>query len=170
MRFNLTFLIVLAGFLLAFPSAAQEQSLDPSARGEPMGEDRPDREWPPERPMLYYEGFGVMDFDRDGLIARGEYDRAFRRMDTDGDGSISPDEWKAVHGPAGLSGSEDPRRYDWENLDRNGDGRMDRLEFSGLGTSASRVAYDDLDRDSDGVVSEREWEAFRLERPRAFEE
>lgn len=170
MRYNLTVLIVLAGYLLAFPSSAQDQSPYPSAPEGPSGEEPAGREWPRERPMLYYEGFGVMDFDRDGLIGREEYERAFRRMDTDGDGSISPGEWKAVHGPAGLSGPEDPRRYDWENLDRDGDGRMDRLEFSSLGPSANRVSYDTLDRDADGMVDESEWEAFRRERPRAFEE
>ena len=170
MRHNLTVLIVLAGFLPALSSSAQDQPLHPSAPEEQSGEEPAGREWPRERPMLYYEGFGVMDFDRDGLIGREEYERAFRRMDTDGDGSVSPGEWKAVHGPAGLSGPEDPRRYDWENLDRDGDGRMDRLEYGGLGPSAGKVRYEALDRDADGAVSETEWEAFRRERPRAFEE
>jgi Ca2+-binding EF-hand superfamily protein len=77
----------------------------------PPGEELPDQEWPQEgrptedwprdRPMLYYEGFGVMDFNRDGAIDKEEYDRAFRHMDSNGDSSIDTLEWKIVHGPEG---------------------------------------------------------------------
>lgn len=94
MRQGVSVWLVLAGILLASSAAAQ----DPSQQ-----ESQPDfsEDWPRERPMLYYEGFGVMDFNRDGTIGREEYDRAFRRMDSDGDGSINTREWKAVHGPEG---------------------------------------------------------------------
>lgn len=125
MRFNVTVCLVLAGFVLAFPSAAQDpepgrnlgeglgERLGEGMPGQPgYPEEWPGEEWPQEsarpedgpreRPMLYYEGFGVMDMNRDGFISRDEYEEAFRDMDADGDGTISASEWRDVHGPADL--------------------------------------------------------------------
>lgn len=100
MRHGVSVWLVLAGLLLASLAAAQEQSQPESLPGEELpGQPGFSEDWPRERPMLYYEGFGVMDFNRDGAIEKEEYDRAFRRMDSDGDGSIDTREWKAVHGP-----------------------------------------------------------------------
>jgi len=138
MRKMLTAWLVLAGFVLVSSAVAQEPTLV-LGRGEsgtgPVtdqgrtfeeGAETQDGPWPRERPMLYYEGFAVLDLNRDGYIDQEEYEWAFRRMDTDGDGIISPSEWKAVHGPTDLSEGLAEQDQGWMNRDLDGDGRVDR--------------------------------------------
>jgi len=82
----------------------------------------------------------------------------FAKADTDGDGSLSPAEFKAS--PFGRKGEEAFRM-----LDRNGDGKISHEEFIHRGEGAGKpdkpqppvgpepVAFGKLDTDGDGVLS-----------------
>lgn len=100
-------------------------------------------------------GFHQLDLDRDGRLSRLEWQRSGRSLgplDGDGDGYISLTELRRAQ-----VGSDQPillypqdRRL-LHNLDRNGDNRLSRLEWTG-----SRSVFLRLDRNRDGFVSPSE--------------
>ena len=92
--------------------------------------------------------FARMDRDQDGFLTQRDFDRrggarpgsgGFGKLDLDRDGSLSFEEWrKSPHSKKGPE-KEDPRLR-FENLDRNGDGRLDASEYPGGGGAVPKPA------------------------------
>jgi hypothetical protein len=92
-------------------------------------------------------GFRGLDHNRDGRIASNEwhYDtEAFWRADRNRDGWLSRTEFLG-------SGVDDDRTDNFDNLDADNDGRVERGEWH-----ASADAFQWLDRNRDGVLSRAE--------------
>ena len=93
------------------------------------------------------EGFTALDHNRDNRLTRDEWHygaAAFRRADRNGDNILSRDEF--------VDANVDIDREDeFENLDANNNGRIERAEWHG-----SRDAFDWLDRNNDGVLTRLE--------------
>jgi Ca2+-binding EF-hand superfamily protein len=91
--------------------------------------------------------FADVDHNRDGRITSNEWHfdaETFRRVDRNRDGMLTRTEF--------LSAPADDDRDDrFENLDVNGNGRVERSEWHG-----SADAFDWLDRDKNNVLSRRE--------------
>jgi len=94
--------------------------------------------------------FDRMDKNGDGKITAEEMSEAhadlIAKADSDGDGAVTKEEMKAFH---------KARREEWKakhNPDKNGDGVVDRTEF----TDAAGEHFDKMDKDGDGVLSEDE--------------
>jgi Ca2+-binding EF-hand superfamily protein len=132
--------------LLAAATAA------PAARAQQQG------------PINFVELFQMLDADNDTVITRGEvpesgraaFDRLVKLGDTNKDGKIDRDEYRALlerardsMGPGaggGLGGGERFRA-----MDKNGDGKLSRDEFQG-----PPALFDRIDADKDGFVTRDE--------------
>jgi len=96
------------------------------------------------------QNFAKLDHDRDGRISRSEWHASralFNRVDTNRDGVISPPEF------TGDASVDQDREDRFGDLDANGDHRVSRDEWHG-----SRVVFDALDADHDGVLTRQEAE------------
>ena len=93
------------------------------------------------------ESFASIDHNRDNRITENEWHygyEAFRRVDRNGDDVVSRAEFLATE-------PDDDREDSFENLDANGDGRVDRNEWHG-----SADAFKWLDRNNNGVLNRNE--------------
>jgi Ca2+-binding EF-hand superfamily protein len=70
--------------------------------------------------------------------------RSLQHMDSNSDGKISRDEW-----------SRKPEKFD--ELDKNGDGYLDREEAVAAGRAHGRRALKQMDVNNDGRVTRDEW-------------
>lgn len=115
--------------------------------------------------------FQAMDRDRDGRISRAEWtgsDRSFEAHDWNGDGVLAGDEVRLGARRDDRDDRDDdergdPRRPgtptydDWSeqafrSLDRNGDGRLTRVEWA-----VDQAAFRRADHNGDGIVTRREF-------------
>ncbi|MFN4297561.1 MAG: EF-hand domain-containing protein [Brevundimonas sp.] len=132
-----------AGPADAPPDAAPPPVRAAPPRAEPLAEDPP--ELPTEVEPLIVIG------PRDGETL-GEYraraERLFNRLDLDGDGRLNREEIIGGVGQARL-------RHALERADVDLDGHVSRQEFNDLVTRA----YQRLDADGNGVITEAEFEA-----------
>ncbi len=99
--------------------------------------------------------FRELDFNRDGRLSRVEWQRSGQSLgalDGDRDGYITLTELRRAQ-----MGSDRPivvypqDRHFLRNLDRNGDNRLSRLEWTG-----SRAVFNRLDRNRDGFINPSE--------------
>jgi hypothetical protein len=94
------------------------------------------------------------DVNRDGAITRAEAAGAraamFERIDTNGDGYISP-----VERAAAIAAAQ--RRRGFQRVDADNDGRISRAEF----TRQPLRLFDHFDADNNGVLSGSEIDAMR---------
>lgn len=86
----------------------------------------------PRTPAEYLK---LMDADGDGRISEQEYvdylSAGFRRMDTNGDGVLEPEELPGGHGkPITLRSHQDNLRRQFHKLDRNHDGYLNAKELA----------------------------------------
>jgi Ca2+-binding EF-hand superfamily protein len=109
--------------------------------------------------------FNKMDTNGDGKISADEWAEAhkemFAKMDTNGDGKLSPDELKAVkekHQAMGKGPGGKEMMSVGEKMkmmDTNGDGYVSEDEF----ITASKTMFDKMDTDHDGYLTKAELKA-----------
>lgn len=98
--------------------------------------------WAQQGPVLTEEHLNALDTDKDGVVTRAEYDaymtEAFRNLDADKDGYLSPKEFGAVITVEQFAG-----------MDANNDKRVSQQEFN------AQVAhdYDTADKSRDGRLN-----------------
>ena len=96
------------------------------------------------------------DKNGDGKLDLAEFQAVFQtrlmKADTDRDGKISLDEWKAR--PASESAKRDPAQ-EFTRLDKNGDGFLDASEIAAL----AERRFHRLDANGDGFLTEEELQA-----------
>jgi Ca2+-binding EF-hand superfamily protein len=77
-------------------STALFKRLDKNSDGKIAADEVPARHWGGKGPQ-----FGMMDTDKDGKVTKAEFtaaeDKMFQKLDTNGDGVITPDEMQAAH-------------------------------------------------------------------------
>ena len=108
------------------------------------------------------ERFKQLDKDGDGKVSKAEFPGAaplFDRFDLDKDGQISPaevDKFREANPQAAMSlpGPFAPERL--KAMDKDGDGKISRAEFTG-----PAPAFDRADADKDGFVTAAEIAKFR---------
>jgi Ca2+-binding EF-hand superfamily protein len=106
------------------------------------------------------------DTNKDGKIskdeAKGKLAESFDRFDTDKDGFLDKDELRRVAafmvaqrgrpgGPAGAPSA------DFDDLDRNADGRLTREELKG---TPYLEHFDEIDTNKDGKIDKKEFQAY----------
>jgi Ca2+-binding EF-hand superfamily protein len=105
----------------------------------------------------YYDwtpaGFRDLDRNRDGRISRAEWNhdpQTFARADRNRDNLLSRPEFLGYDANEDVASDD---RFDdrFEELDTNGNGRIERREWAG-----TRAAFDALDRNNDGWLSRAE--------------
>lgn len=101
---------------------------------------------------------------------------AFDRMDTNGDGQLSRDEFRAGMRANRRAQVVDTLRRRFQNADKNADGGLDSAEFAALpiarGTGPKTPGFAAADADGNGRVDFREYLAMlgKLARPAAKQE
>lgn len=101
--------------------------------------------------------FEEVDVNGDGVLSEREaaampvsLKDAFGDIDTDGDNNVSPQEYQAATTNL-LEG------VDFESLDEDGDGVIGKNEANGMPPLAE--AFDRVDTDADGLISQQEFDA-----------
>lgn len=88
------------------------------------------------------QGFGKMDIDGDGLVTHEEYMAPFMMWDTDKDGSLSKEEWLENHGKS-MKGMKMGKGHGMKSF--HGD--------------AGFLPFDKVDADGNGLITEGEYAA-----------
>ncbi|MFH1080609.1 MAG: EF-hand domain-containing protein [Pseudomonadota bacterium] len=99
--------------------------------------------------------FDALDKDKDGRISQREYldaaAKTFNKLDKDGSGHLDGKELKAL---------SEADRKDWlAEMDKNGDGRIDRNEFQ---TEALK-RFSTADADENRYLDSREWSKWQTQ-------
>ncbi len=101
-------------------------------------------------------GMARMDSNGDGVISLNEWltGRAllFQRLDANGDGVVSREEVAAMASARRAGGGRASPERLFQRIDANSDGVVDRGEFD----AAGRTMFGRLDRNGDGVLSAEE--------------
>lgn len=112
--------------------------------------------------------FKQADTNGDGSISRDEAKalpmiaKHFDEIDTNHDGQITADELRAYH-HAAREGRKEKSAERFKKLDTDGDGRISRAEAQAAPRLASR--FDELDANKDGFLTPDELKAARAHRP-----
>ncbi len=172
---NLTILAVTLLFAAPqMPHQGRPEGRGPGFRGmllRHMDKDKDGRISQEEYNQFFLDLFEKWDADKDGFATREEVRQfamhmgrrmMWRRMDTNGDGKISRDEWRGrpevfdrldknndgVLTPDELKA---PKR-DFRSLDKDGDGKLSPKELD-----VPEEVFRRLDKNEDGFVDEQEW-------------
>ena len=148
--------LLMLSLVLALPAAAQ------AGQGHGMGGHMGDG------------GFSKMDTDGDGFVSRGEFGDPFAKWDANGDGKLDAEEWQMGHGvgtyhaqkgyhgktqcPSGGMMRGNAHYPTLEQLDKSGDGMLDRAEYE---AAVPGGGFDLIDTDKSGMLEAKEWEFFR---------
>ncbi len=103
------------------------------------------------------ERFKLMDRDGDGKVTRDEFtgpEALFDRLDANKDGAITKDEQPKPGALPDSGGAGEGRAFmlnRFKVLDKDGDGKLTRSEFTGVPEN-----FDRMDRDQDGTLSSKE--------------
>jgi Ca2+-binding EF-hand superfamily protein len=129
-------LIVAAAALAASAAISLPATAQPNGAPAPGPKAGPNGSPPPNKEIRGTVIFWLLDRNNDGQIDRSEVDalRAviFDAVDTDGNGTVSQEEFIAVlgnfHGPRGMRGDRDdgPRHGRWQQRGDRGDGPRGR--------------------------------------------
>ncbi len=120
----------------------------------------------PSIPSIEEQAARMREADKngDGKVGRDEWPgrpEGFERIDKDGDGFLTKEEFLAAAARGGApggpgAGKAGGPRKDVARFDRNGDGKVTRDEFPG-----GDDAFKSLDKDGDGAISAEEAKAAR---------
>lgn len=103
--------------------------------------------------------FAAADKNGDGKLSKDEWPGApevFARIDTDKDGFVSRDEARRFFVEQGGAGPGGAMLDRLKAMDKNGDGKISKDEFTGAEPLFKRI-----DADGDGVITKEEAEKFR---------
>ena len=149
-------LYLAAGLLTGTAAAAQT----------PAAQAAPDQTVGTDVVKTLNENFGKADVNNDGFLNEDEVktltnrvnqqisarlDQEFKNLDKDGNGQISPAEFKAG---AGARMMQNPA-VALQRLDANKDGKVNPAEFSAV----ALAAFDRIDANKDGTISAEEKQA-----------
>lgn len=106
------------------------------------------------RPDPFDQLLSMLDTDRDGRVSVDEHARGardmFRRMDRDGDGTVTVEEMDAVR--SGLDDAEGESRERLREVDLDGNGSLSAEEH----LAATRIVFDASDTDKNGMLERDE--------------
>jgi len=106
------------------------------------------------------------DTNADGIVTYEEFQGSsknrFDRIDTDGNGTISPAEFTAYM----QSRREERHKNHFENTDTNKDGVVSKDEFLSASQERALRRFSRMDKNDDGLLSADELAAHKMHKPR----
>jgi Ca2+-binding EF-hand superfamily protein len=132
----------------------------------------PNKNPPPNNPQvekMVERLLEQMDTNKDGKISRseakGKLAEFFEQLDTNKDGYLDKEElhraaarFVANQGGAPAQAKTPPRGPEFDDLDKNADGRLTRDELKG---TALAEHFDEIDTNKDGKIDRKEFEAYQ---------
>jgi len=80
----------------------------------------------------------------------------FTKADKNGDGKLTPQEWKSVLNSSGVCTTMEEVEEFFASMDRDFDGRLTFEEFMGEETTLEKL-FKNMDKNGDGVVTKQEF-------------
>merc|ERR1711874_140680 len=87
---------------------------------------------------------------------RVEIRKMFTKADKNGDGKLTPQEWKTVLNSSGVCTTMEEVEEFFQSMDRDFDGRLTFEEFMGEETTLEKL-FKNMDKNGDGVVTKQEF-------------